>query len=183
MKTVHYSRIKLTFMAAFAAILAWGCLWAFTNYDGKAAFAGLLVAPVMGYAMVFALRYLADNRIAEIGPSSIDYFGVFGAKTLRYDQIVSVDIETTSVNFVSQRHLAFKTAEQSWGKTRIAEILLERGVGKLEGILDAIANPSPEPVPSARPARRLPREHGQDPSTPSPRPASARVQGFGRKGV
>ncbi|WP_298333318.1 hypothetical protein [uncultured Erythrobacter sp.] len=167
-------------MAAATCLMLWAGLWAFFSFEGKVAFAGAILTPVMLFALAFCVRYLADNQIAKIGHNSLEFFGLLGSKTIRYDQITSIDIETTSVNFISQRHLVIKSADQSLGRARIAEMMLEKRAGMLEGILDAITNAPDEALaPQARPARRM--ERGNTPNASSPAPQRAR--GFGRKMV
>jgi hypothetical protein len=186
MQTIRYSRIRLGIMAALSALMFWAGVWMVISFEGKGAFAGALVAFVMVFALAFAVRYLVDNTIVRIGASSLEYHGLIGTRSIRYDRIIAIDIETTSVNFVKQRHLAIKCADHTLGKSRIAEKLLERQAGKLEGVLDLIANgpeaTSPPAIP-ARPARRAPAGTAPIAQAAAPNPAAQRVRGFGRKSV
>ncbi|MEE4199184.1 hypothetical protein [Erythrobacter sp.] len=186
MQTIRYSRIRLGIMAALSALFFWAGVWMAINLQGKGAFAGVLCASVMVFALAFAVRYLVDNTIARIGASSLDFHGLLGTRRIRYDRIIAIDIETTSVNFVKQRHLAIKCADHTLGKSRIAEKLLERRTGKLEGVLDLIANgpeaASPVAIP-ARPATHTPAGAAPIAQTAAPNPAAQRVRGFGRKSV
>ncbi|MEM1051814.1 MAG: hypothetical protein AAGI28_06930 [Pseudomonadota bacterium] len=179
MKTICYSRIKLSLIVVMALLFLWGGFWMVSTFDGKGVFLGSILILVMGFAVVFFLRYLADNTIAKIGHNSLEFHGLLGTRTIRYDRIIGLDIETTSVNFFSQRHLAIKSADESWSKTRISEMLLEKRAGGLEGILDMIANTPDHPESTIKPARRL--DNTQPPG--AVRQHVQRAGGFGRKVV
>lgn len=177
MKTIRYSRVKLVIMAIMSLLFVCGGIWAMTTGEGKVVLAGLIVAALGIYTVGFTLKYLADNTILTLGPTSLQYHGLLGNRSVRYDHVINVEIEKTTVNFVSQRHLSIKSADQTLGKTRVSEMLLERNIGKLDGVLDAISNAANEPEPKARQARRL-----ENPSPAhAPNLAARQTQGFGRK--
>lgn len=154
------------------------------NFSGKGAFAGGLVATVMVFVLPFYLRYLIDNRIASIGLAALDFHGKTGTRRIRFDQIEDVIIETTRVNFFSQRHVAIKCAGGGFGRMRISEFLLEQRAGGIEGVLELIANGPAEPQQRrAQPARWI-----DERASPAPAPAAVastgpRTRTFGRKPV
>lgn len=186
MKTICYSRIKLALMAAMSGLFVWAGIWMAANSDGnlegKGFYMGVFLALFMTGALGVFIRYLADNTIAKIGHNSLEFHGLWGVRTLRYDHLTAIDIETTSVNFFKQRHLAFKSSQSTFGKTRIAELLLEKKAGKLEGILDLIAGEPEQSAPRAVPARRLGKAAAASPSL-APSPTAQRARGFGKKAV
>lgn len=179
MKTVYYSRIKLVILALLSLLLLCGGVWMWLLFDGKGAFIGGLAIIIMPLVFCFALRYLVDNTIATLGQNSFEYRGLLGSKNLAYSQITNINIETTSVSFISHRNLIVKAEGSSPGKAKFIALLLEKSAGNLEGIINAIVSASEEPEQQARPARRL-----ENPSLAfAPNPAAQRAHGFGRRGL
>ena len=145
----------------------------------------------MVFVAGFFLRYLVDNRIATIGATTLEFHGLLGSRRVRYDQIAEMAIEVTKQNNVTQRHLMIKPVSGAGGKMRIAEMMLEKRFGGIEGVLDLIdaresARP-PEPFPLPRrapkPSAAAPAGWNERGAQPPAAPERARAGGFGRKGL
>ena len=191
MTTVSYSRIKLGIGLPLALGMFWLGLWVWSNFTGSGAWAAAFMAAVMVFVAGFFLRYLVDNRIATIGATTLEFHGLLGSRRVRYDQIAEMAIEVTKQNHVTQRHLMIKPVSGAGGKMRIAEMMLEKRFGGIEGVLDLIdaresARP-PEPFPLPRraptPPAAAPSGWNERGAQPPATPERARAGGFGRKGL
>jgi hypothetical protein len=189
MTTVSYSRIKLGIAVPAALGMGWLGLWVWSNFSGSGAWAAAFMAVVMVFVAGYFMRYLVDNRIMTIGATSLEFHGLLGTRRLRLDQIAEMAIEVTKQNHVTQRHLVIQPVSGAGRKMRVAEMMLEKRFGGVEGVADLIANgarqPSPEPFPLPR---RAPTPPASDPAGwhergGTPPAAPARAGGFGRKGL
>lgn len=185
MQTINYSRIRIGVGVVLCALFAVLGMWLWANFDGKGAFAGALLTLTMPFMVAYFGRYLVDNRVLTIGHSALDFHGITGTRRLRYDHIADAVIETTTVNYVKQRHLVILPVEGAGGKIRIAERLLEGRVGGIDGVLDAIEKgPAAVPEPRrAEPARRLPTAPAAPAPVPGAPPQPGQARTFGRKAV
>lgn len=173
MLEVKYSRIKLVLSSVLLLGFAWGGFWVWSNFTGKGAFGGLMIAVVMLGLMPKMLRYIADNTILRVRGSKIEFCGIFGTKTYRLEDLAGSQIETVDSGLASNRHLMLGDANWFTG-ARVAEGLLESRFRPIENLIAMVADASQgAPQRGARPATRQVAEQ----------PEVAPVRTFGRKSV
>ena len=173
MLEVRYSRVKIVLFSVLLLGFAWGGLWVWSNFTGKGAFGGLMIAVVMLGLMPKMLRYFVDNTILRVRGSKIEFCGIFGTKTYRLEDLAGSQIETVDSGLASNRHLMLGDANWFTG-ARVAEGLLESRFRPIENLIDMIVDATQSAPPrSAQPATRQ-----------QPAPAEAPpVRTFGRKSV
>lgn len=149
------------------------------NVEGSGALLGGVVVLVMAIFLPIFLRYLVDNAIATLGPEALAIHGVIGTRTIRYDRIVSLEIETMSAEFFAQRYLTIRCADQTCGQSHIAECLLEKKSAKLDAVIAAVNKVRRQAAPKAKksPGLDLPSRARRAPEL---NPKAAKTQGIGR---
>ncbi|MCK0128566.1 hypothetical protein [Erythrobacter sp. F6033] len=171
---VKYSRVRLSVYLVLVSLMAVGGFWVWSNFYGKGAFMGLLVAVIMVCCIPFALRYIfIDNTILEVRGNAIEFHGLFGTTRFSREDVLRSSVETTTTNGVaSTRHLFLGDSSNFLFGKRVSEQFLSSEFRPIEKLIVTLAEGGPASSrPGARPAKRM----------EEPQPEMPQVRTFGRK--
>lgn len=190
MNEIHYSRTKIGLVILVPGLLLASSLIAPLIGQWDYFFGMLIVNVILSPIVIWGLRFLHDNTAVKIGATSLEVYGIFRSKKIRYDHILRMEIETDDTGYKPTRQLVIDRAYHD-GQARISERFLDHKTASLESILDRMemaasgAGVPASPCQSQSQSPFQSQRRSSHPSTSSAKISGvgARAGGFGRKTI